>query len=116
VSYIESINTGNTTINGTESTNERHGSRLRTLQTFPMGEGTTLDAKGGYTVSTRTELLGKTINARLAVSQVVGAIEANPVASILLNSHGERYVDTLRRIEAYLVELEGELSTSGRAI
>lgn len=53
MSYIESINTGNTTINGTESTNERHGSRLRTIRTLPMGKGTTMDAKDGYTMSTR---------------------------------------------------------------
>ena len=110
MSYIESINTGNTTINGTESTNERHGSRLRTLRTLSMGEGTTMDAKGGYTVNTRKELLGKTINARLAVSQVVGVIEPNPVLSVLQNSHGERYVSILRRIEGDLVELEGDLN------
>lgn len=75
-----------------------------------MGEGTTMDAKGGYTVSTRTELLGKTINARLAVSQVAGSIELNPVLSVLRKGNGEYYVSILRRIEGDLVELEGDLS------
>jgi hypothetical protein len=109
VSYIQCVNTGSTTINGMESTNERHGSRLRTVQTLPLGEGTTLDAEGGDTVSTRTELLGKTINARLAVSSVLNEIEPNPVLSVLRNGHGEKYTDRLRRIHDDLGDLESDL-------
>ena len=69
-----------------------------------------MDAKGGYTVNTRKELLGKTINARLAVSQVAIVMELNPVLSVLRKGNGEYYVSILRRIEGDLVELEGDLN------
>jgi hypothetical protein len=58
---------------------------------------------------TRTELLSKVINARLAVSGVLGAIEPNPILSVLRDSEGTLWVHRLQNTHRHLIELETDL-------
>ena len=57
---------------------------------------------------TRQELLGKTIQARLAVHSCIGAIEDNPIYAKLYYRQGQN----LREIYLQLLGTEGQITES----